>query len=116
MAQRCRRLYSIIESTQETGNFIMNYLFKPATNFTLLEVRLHCNAATGGTENYVIAVDSVHGTPYDVVLNTQAMAAVGDVIYTPTTEKSFELGDGLLFTWLNAASRTWGLEIIWERD
>ena len=82
----------------------------------LVEVRLHLSAAAVAAENFVIYIDSINGTAYDVILFTQAMATVQDVIYRPDTPiRLLSTGDKFVFTYTNTNARTWGLECRLEK-
>jgi hypothetical protein len=99
------------QSDHSTAAVAMSYTFAPGKKFTFEEVRIHLSAASATSENFVITIQSAKGSAYNVVLYTQDMDTVQDLVYQPTKEHELNDGDSLLFTWTNTNLRTYGMEI-----
>lgn len=82
----------------------------------IMEVRLHLSAAGGAAEAYTIYLDSAENIAFDSILDTIAdMTLIQDDLTEWTDQNGFlDVGDGLVFTFANSNSRTWGLEIIYR--
>ena len=91
-----------------TGALAISSTLNPDRAFQLDEVRLHLSAA-GGAGSFSIQVDSIDGSTYDVVLNSQDMTSLADYVYMPTRPHEFTEGDKLIFAYPNAGSKTYGL-------
>ncbi len=96
------------------GVLALDEEFEPDDAFQLEEARLHLGAVGGSSEDFLITLDSLEGSEFDVVLNTQAMAAVSDEVYQPTRPEVFRKGEKLKFTWTNTSAVSWGLEIVYQ--
>lgn len=99
--------------TRATGAAAIATTLAPNTPFQLEEIRVHLSAAAATVENLTVTVDSGTNAVYDVVLLTQAMNTVADVVYQPTRPLFFEKGDEIDVAYANTNTRTYGLEIIW---
>ncbi len=77
------------------------------------EIRIHLSAAATTSENLVIYIDSGVGAAYDIVLLTQDMSGIQDLIYVPDTPQLLvHSEDKLMITYTNTDGRTVGYEII----
>lgn len=86
----------------------------PSGAWQLIEVRLHLDAVGGAAENFTVTLDSSAGAPYDLLLFTQAMAAVTDILWQPTRPIVLTHLDSIDFAYTNSNGRTYGLEVIWQ--
>jgi hypothetical protein len=96
-----------------TGGGAINETINPACAFQLEHVKLHLSAA-GGAGSLTVTVDAVQGAAYDVVLKTQDMTSVTDLVWSPERPLSFRNGDQLKVAWANDNTRTYGLEVGWR--
>jgi hypothetical protein len=96
-----------------TGAAAVAYTLKPATPFRLRELRIHLSAA-GGAGNLTATMDAGEGAAYDLVVLTQDMTAVVDLIWTPTNPLQFEAADEIDFAWANAQTKTYGMTIVYD--
>lgn len=78
------------------------------TDWYLTDVRVH-TSSTGASENFVVYIDSATASAYDVVLFSQNMLTVTDVVYLPVEPVYLKTGDVLRFTYTNSGSDIWGL-------
>lgn len=101
-------------TTVSTGAAAMSASFTAVRNCHLKAVRVHFSAAVAAVESLTITIDSAKGAVYDVVLLTQAMAGVADLVYLPDGEVLLEEGDKVVVTFANTDTRTWGTEISYE--
>lgn len=85
----------------------------PGKAFYLVEVRLHLSAA-GAANDLTVTLDALAGAGYDVVLLTQDMTTVTDLVWRPDQPAQFVNGDKIVIAWTNGSSRTYGLEVIWR--
>jgi hypothetical protein len=98
-----------------TGAQALAETLDPGGSFQLEEVRLHLSAAGGtGSENFTVKVDSANGSEHDVVLAAQDMQSLADYVFHPTRPKEFAKDDAIVFSWANAARKTWGLEVLYR--
>jgi len=99
--------------SRETGSGAIAFSLAPTIHFQLNEVRIHLNGA-GGAGDLTISLDAQAGAEYDVVLLTQDMTAVVDIILLPVQPHDFVVGDVLKITWANAGGKTYGLDVVWS--
>jgi hypothetical protein len=103
---------------RQTGSAAMDYEFDPGCGFQLEEVRLHLDAAGGtASEDFEITLESnasSNDNEYDVVLASQDMETVTDYVYQPDRPHVFAKGDKINFSFANAKTKQWGLEIIFN--
>lgn len=97
-----------------TGTGTMNHTFAPGKEFVFEEVRLHLNEVPTTEQDFVITLVSSKGDVYNVKLYSKDMNAVQDVVYQPENPHEFISKDSLTFTWANANSKIWGMEIIYR--
>lgn len=88
--------------------------FAPDGAFQIEEVRLHLAAVGGAAEDFTATLDSIEGSEYDVVLDTQDMNAETDELYEPTRPKPFRKDEVIDFAWTNTNGILWGLEIVYQ--
>ena len=100
-------------TTVATGAAAISTTVTPAKAFYLKEIRLHLSAA-GGAANLTVTMDAQAGAAYDVVLFTQDMTTVTDLVWRPDQPIKFIIGDNIVIAWANGSSRTYGLEVIYE--
>ena len=98
---------------RDTGAAAIASTLAPGVAWQLESIRVHLSAA-GGAGNLTATID--HGTAavYDVVILTQDMTAVTDLVWAPDRPMEFLAGDELDIAWANAGTVTYGLEIVWK--
>ena len=99
--------------TRATGAAAVAIALAPNIQFQLNEVRIHLSAA-GGAGDLTITVNAGAGAAYDVVLLTQDMTLVTDIVLLPAQPHDFVVGDVLEIAWANANTRTYGIDVIWS--
>ena len=70
--------------------------------------------AAGGAGDLTATINHGTNAVYDIVLLTQDMTAVTDLVWSPERPMEFLPGDELDIAWANANTRTYGLEIIYK--
>ena len=91
-----------------------NGTLSPGVAFQIEEIRLHLSA-DGGDNDLVLTVDSdAHASAHDTVILSQNTNGVTDYVYQPTRPHVFEAGDDAVFTWTNANSHDYGLEVYYS--
>jgi hypothetical protein len=96
-----------------TGAAAIAETLAPASAYQIEEIRLHLSAAGGAAENLTVTLDCAAGVEHDIVIKTEAMAAVVDLLYQPTRPLIFSAGDEIDFAYANTNTRTWGLTVYW---
>jgi hypothetical protein len=96
-----------------TGGEAIASTLAPGVAFKVESIRVHLSAA-GGAGNLTAKVDSATDAAYDLVILTQDMTAVVDLVWIPTRAVEFAAGDELDIAWVNGSTRTYGLEIVWS--
>jgi hypothetical protein len=85
----------------------------PAVAFQIEEVRVHLSAG-GAATNLTITVDSGTAAAYDIVLLTQAMNGVTDLVWQPDRPYIFSAGDEIDIAYANGGAATYGVEVIYS--
>ena len=91
--------------------------FSPGIPFQLEEIRIHLSAdGVGNTLTATLESDaSTAAGEYDVVILSQAMAGVTDVVYQPDRPQQFGRDDDLAIAWTRGADVVWGVEIVYNQ-
>jgi hypothetical protein len=82
----------------------------PGRAWQLEQISVHLSAA-GGAGNLTATVDAAAGAAYDVVILTQDMTSIADLVYIPDRPVLLESGDKLTVAWANAGNKTYGVEV-----
>ena len=98
---------------RETGSAAIAKTLAPAAPWQLEEIRVHLSAA-GGAGDLTATVDHGIAAVYDIVILTQDMTSVVDLVWSPDEPMKFAAGDELDIAWANAEGKTYGLEIVWR--
>ena len=85
----------------------------PGVAWQLESIRVHLSAA-GGAGDLTAKIDHGSNAVYDIVLLTQDMTIVTDIVWSPERSMEFQAGDELDIAWANANTRTYGLEIVYR--
>jgi len=98
-----------------TGSSDISTSLAPVTQNTdiyeLVSIGIHLSAA-GGANDFTPTLDSALGAAYDLVILTQDMTSVTDLLVTyDAGEILLDTGTELDFAWTNGSSRTYGLEV-----
>ncbi len=99
--------------SRATGAVAIATTIAPGVPWQLEGIRVHLSAA-GGAGNLTATVDNGAGAVYDVVILTQDMTSVVDLVWNTGCPLDFEAGDELDIAWANAGTKTYGLEVIWK--
>lgn len=100
-------------TSRATGAAAVSMTVNPAKAWQLEEVRIHLSAV-GAAGNLTITIDANAGTAYDVVLLTQDMTSITDLVWQPDRPIKFENGDKIVIAWANGSTRTYGIEVLHE--
>ena len=101
-----------IFKTTATGSGNISSTTSPGRPFALESVTLHLSAA-GGANDLTVSLDANAGAEYDVVLFTQDMTSVTDLVWQPDRPIECAEDDKIVVTWTNASSRDYGLTVRW---
>lgn len=86
----------------------------PGCHFRALELRLHLDGASAA-EDFITTLDAGLGEDFDVALDTKAMNALTDYVLDLYTLRKFFNSDDLLYwTYPNAGTNVWGLEVKYQ--
>jgi len=99
--------------SKATGAAAIAFSVAPDISFQLNEIRIHLDIA-GGAGDLTITLNDLAGPAYDVVLLTQDMTLVTDIILQPAQPHHFVRGDSIDIAWANGSTRTYGLDVIWS--
>lgn len=99
---------------QTTGAAAIATTIAPGYKWTLREIRVHLSAA-GGAGDLTATIDSGTNAAYDIVVLTQDMTSVLDLVWQPDAPMIFDKDDELEIAWANSSTRTYGLEVIYSR-
>ncbi len=94
-----------------TGNAAIASTLQAARPIKIVAVKLHLSAAGGAVENFTVTIDSATDPVYDVLLYSQAMNAVQDVVWVPDPPIPVMGNDEIDFAYNNGNTRTYGLEV-----
>lgn len=97
-----------------TGAAAIASTLTPTTPIELICVKLHLSAAGGAAENFTVTINSVASAVYDVVLFSQDMTAVTDILWIPDQPIPIVNNDPIDFAYANSNTRTYGLEVIYR--
>lgn len=98
---------------RETGAVAIASTLAPSTDWQLESIRVHLSAA-GGAGDLTATIDHGSNAVYDILLLTQDMTAVTDLVWHCERPMEFLAGDELDIAWANANTRTYGLEIVYK--
>jgi hypothetical protein len=107
----------IIETTSGSSNINKDFgiaAMSTVDQWELDEVCLHLSAVATASNNFVVQKRSHFGSAYDVVILTQAMVSVADVVWQPDRPMKMNGKDRIVCTWTNDAgadAKTYGLQI-----
>jgi hypothetical protein len=101
----------VLTSNKFSGTGPIAATIEPGIAFKLQEVRLHLSSV-GGAGTLQIAIDSAAGSAHDLVLFSQDMTSVIDMIYIPSNAVSIDGGDKIVVSWTNTNGRTYGLDMV----
>lgn len=96
-----------------TGAAAIASTLAPGAAWQLESIRVHLSAA-GASGSLTATLDHGAGAAYDIVLLTQDMTAVVDLVWSPERPMEFLAGDELDIAWANAGTKTYGLEVVWK--
>lgn len=97
-----------------TGSAALAKTITSSGAWRLDSVRVHLNAVGAGGD-LTVTLDAIAGAAYDVVLFTQDMTAVTDLVWIPDREIILTASDELDVAWANAGGKTYGLEVYYTR-
>lgn len=97
-----------------TGSGAVSTTVAPGVDWRLDSIRIHLSAA-GGAGDFTATLDANAGAAYDVVVLTQDMTSVTDLVWFPDRDLIFTSGDELDLAWTNGSSRTYGIEVYYVK-
>lgn len=98
-----------------TGSAAIASTLTPPGPIELVCVKLHLSAVGGAAENFTVTINSATLAAYDVVLYSQDMNAVQDILWLPNQPIPIVNGDPIDFAYANSNGRTYGLEAIYRK-
>jgi hypothetical protein len=96
-----------------TGSAAIAETLAPGTAWQLESIRVHLSAA-GGAGDLTATINHGVAAAYDIVLLTQDMTSVTDLVWSPERPMEFLPDDELDIAWANAGTKTYGLEIVFK--
>ena len=105
------RIYA--QSAKATGAAAIDSTLAPGIAWQLETIKVHLSAA-GAAGDLTATINNGTSAVYDVVLLTQDMTTVVDLVWKPDLPMEFAEDDELDIAWANGSSRTYGLEIIFK--
>lgn len=85
----------------------------PDMAWQLETIRVHLDAA-GGAGDLTATIDHGAGAEYDILLLTEDMTTVTDLVFTPERPMEFLPDDELDIAYANAGGATVGVEIVFK--
>ncbi len=101
---------------KSTGAAAIALTLTPVGPIVLTCVKLHLNGVGGAAENFTITINSATGSAYDVVLFSQDMAAVTDILWVPDQPIPIVNNDPVDFAYANSNTKTYGLEVTYKAE
>jgi hypothetical protein len=95
-----------------TGAAAIAETVTPSGPFALDSISLHLSAA-GAAGTLTVTLDAYAGSVYDLLLYSQDMTSVTDLLWQPERPIELESGDKIVIAWTNASTRTYGLITRW---
>ena len=83
-------------------------------DYCIEEVRLHLSAVGGAAEAFTVTIDSGVNAAYDVLLFSQDMNALTDIVWRPVHPPFIDDADEVDFAWANSGTKTYGLEVVYR--
>jgi len=96
-----------------TGAVAIASTLAPGVAWQLESIRVHLSAA-GGAGDLTATIDHGSNAVYDILILTQDMTAVTDLVWSPERPMEFLADDELDIAYANANTRTYGLEIVYK--
>jgi len=96
-----------------TGAAVVAVTATPSNAAALDLVSVHLSAAGGGGD-LTVTLDAAAGAVYDVVLLTQDMTAVTNLLWQPDRPIELAPGDKVVVAWANAGTKTYGILVKWS--
>lgn len=100
------------EFTRVTSNGVMSITVSRGYQYSVEEIRLHCNSTPTMAENFTITMISGVNSLYNTRFLTTAMSGISNVFWQPEKEINIPVGDNLQCAYTNTNSVPWGIEII----
>ena len=99
-----------------TGSAAIVTSLTPTGPIVLDSVRLHLSVVGGAVEDFTVTINSETDAAYDVLLFSQAMLAVQDVVWQPDRPIAIVNSDVVDFYFKNSLGRTYGLEVLYRKE
>lgn len=100
------------EFTRVTSNGVMSITVSRGYQYSVEEIRLHCNSAPTTAENFVITMVSGINSLHNTRLLSTAMSGISNVFWQSEKEINIPTGDTLKCEYTNTDLVPWGIEII----
>ena len=98
-----------------TGSAAIASTLIPTGPIELVCVKLHLSDVGGAAEDFTVTINSETAAAYDVVLFSQDMTTVQDILWLPNQPIPIVNSDPIDFAYANGNGRTYGLEAIYRR-
>ena len=80
--------------------------------FDFTEVRLHLSSIHASKEDFVVRLSSINGSRHNIVLLSQDMENIQDLVFQPDQSMNFLSGDQLVFSLvIGSGTNNWGLNV-----
>lgn len=94
-----------------TGTTSISESLNPAVPFHLAEVRLHLSTVHVSVVDLNAMVSGASVSVYNTILFSQAMNAIRDLVWQPSTPMFFREGDTINFSMYMSAANVYGLMV-----
>jgi hypothetical protein len=99
---KTQKAASNVESLDPDGQF-----------FKLAEVRLHFSSTFGSTQDFTIRLSSIKGSEYNLLLLSQALSGLRDLLWQPSQALLLLSDDQIVFSWTQVSDvNTLGLNVL----
>lgn len=107
-------VYNRINKDIATGGAALSVTVAPGCPWRLDSMRIKL-ASAGLSGTLTLTMNAIAGGTYDVLLLSQAMIAVTDLVWFPERDLIFTSGDELIVAWANANTITYGIEVYYTK-
>ena len=102
----------ITSSKTFTGSSGFSVSINPQEDFYLDDIRVHL-PSVGVAGTLTVILNSSKGSMYNVVLVSQDMTSIADLVYQPDSKSHFLEGDFITVAWANASNLLYGVEFVY---
>lgn len=98
-------------TAETTSSATANVWLQQNDDWKFVGFEIHLNSASATSENLTVTIDSGLGAAWDVLVYSQDMNTVQDLLYYPEKEIPMAAADILKFAWTNTNGELFGLKV-----